>query len=180
MERQFKKICEDLGIKHIGVIVCKEISFLRELRATCETNQCGKYGQSWCCPPAIGEMEKIRAELKQYEKGLVIQTIQELEDCFDFEGMIKGKRFHKGKLVEILREAKERLPQLQLLPLSVGGCDECASCTYVEGKPCRMPKRAIPGMEGYGIDVFQMTKSAGLHYNNGPKTVSYVSFIGWH
>ncbi|MHC1750124.1 MAG: DUF2284 domain-containing protein [Cellulosilyticaceae bacterium] len=178
MEIQLRALCEELEIVNIGMIECSKLVFRTELRDICEKNQCGKYGQSWNCPPAIGSIESVKNKLKQYDKGLIIQTIQALEDCFDLDGMMEGKKIHKEKLLQLLSCIKTRLPQIGVLPLSVGGCEECTRCTYLDGEPCGFPNRAIPGLEGFGIDVLEITKLANLKYNHGPKTVSYVSFIG--
>lgn len=59
----------------------------------------------------------------------------------------------------------------------VGGCSLCTRCTYLDGLPCIQPERAVSSVEAYGIDVNRMLTAAGLKYNNGVSTVSYVGLI---
>lgn len=147
------------------------------LRKACEQNHCGKYGTNWMCPPGVGSIKDLTKKLKQFDKGLVIQTIHQLEDSFDYEGMMISKEKHTSVFVNILNQIKKDSNFDELLPLNVGACEICDKCAYLNGEKCIFPDKAMASVEAYGIDVNSLLKSCDLEYNNGTNTVSYVGVI---
>jgi hypothetical protein len=47
----------------------------------------------------------------------------------------------------------------------------------MDGEPCRFPEKAISSVEACGIDVMSLSKSAGVRYNNGKNTVTYIGAV---
>jgi predicted metal-binding protein len=174
---RLRKICTEQKIDNAAVIDVDKISIRQELRDMCKSNVCGRYGTNWACPPAIGEVEELKATLKEYSKALVMQTISYLEDSFDFEGMMQGKKQHAAIILKIVKMIKEMYPGYPILTLSAGGCERCKECTYLENKPCRFPEELMAPVEGYGIDVTALANISDIPYNNGPSTVSYISVV---
>lgn len=154
------------------------IPFAPELRAMCEQNSCGQYGTSWKGPPAIGPVEELMQEVLQFKNGLIVQTVGQMEDSFDFESMMEAKEQHQDHFYELVAQIKDDQTDLRdnMLALSVGCCDICGDCTYPDS-PCVRPDEARASVEAYGINVNAMLTSGGLKYNNGPNTVSYVGLI---
>lgn len=174
---QIKKACSLLHADRIEIIDTNEIIFRSELREMCKSNTCGKYGTNWACPPAIGEFEEAKKRVQQYEKAVVVQTIYQLEDSFDFEGMIEAKKVFQDIFHETSSKIKAMYPDLKVLPLGAGGCDFCETCTYIENKPCRFPDKPMAPIEGHGVDVTALANACGIPYNNGVNTVSYIGAV---
>jgi len=172
-----KEQCKLLKADNVAVIDVDKISIRQELRDMCKSNVCGRYGTNWACPPAVGEIDKVKSEINEYAKALVIQTISQLEDSFDFEGMLEAKKAHKATFIEIFNTIKQMYPKHHMMGLSAGGCEFCERCTYLDNKPCRFPEELIPPIEGYGIDVTALANTSSIPYNNGPNTVSYMSAV---
>ncbi|WP_070000915.1 DUF2284 domain-containing protein [Cellulosilyticum sp. I15G10I2] len=172
-----KQECSVLKADRVAVIDVEKIVFRQELRDMCKSNVCGKYGTNWACPPGIGELEEVKIRAEEYAKALVIQTVYQLEDSFDFEGMLESKKEHKKVLEKIFNRIKEIYPEIDKMALSAGGCEYCEKCTYLENQPCRFPDQLIAPIEGYGIDVTALANTSGIPYNNGPNTVSYMSAV---
>ena len=63
-------------------------------RAFCEQNRCGMYGRCYMCPPDIGPVEELIAQVLSFDRGLLYQTVSPLEDSFDIEGMREAKARH--------------------------------------------------------------------------------------
>jgi predicted metal-binding protein len=57
----------------------------------------------------------------------------------------------------------------------VGGCKLCSECAP-RGEPCRHPFKARPSPEGFGIDITELAREAGVPVEWPPREV--VSFIG--
>lgn len=155
-----------------------DIPFSLILREMCAQNSCGQYGTSWMGPPAIGPVSELAERVRAYSDGLVIQTVYQLEDSFDYPGMLEAKAEHKAVFLEILADLRQKFPAetAGLLALDAGCCNICDPCSY-PGEPCRLPGEAISAVEAYGINVNGMLSLCGLKYNNGRDTVSFVGLI---
>ena len=79
--------CYDVNYGSISVNL---IVFNRELIKYCEMNSCGNYGRNYMCPPFIGETESNIAKIKQYNNAIVFQKAYQLEDSYDYDGMMDG------------------------------------------------------------------------------------------
>lgn len=147
-----------------------------EFRKICESNQCGGYDRCWMCPPHLGPIEELMAEVRRYPRAILYQTISEIEDSYDIEGMFAASAGHAQVSQRIQTALK---PQIEgkMLHLTCGGCHLCETCAKREGQPCRMPDKALPSLEGYGVDVYNTTKDTPLKYINGENTVTYFGMI---
>ena len=164
------------GAAKAVLIDASQIFCSESFRDICRNNQCGCYGKCWVCPPEIGEIGTLIAQVKSYPKGLLYQTIGTLEDSFDVEGMFAAGMNH----ARVSSSLHKQLPQLlssSFLHLSCGGCHLCKICAKRTGDPCRHPESALPSLEGYGIDVYNTAKTTPLHYINGTNTVTYFGLV---
>ena len=165
-----------LGAFKASVIKTDEIETDRAFRAMCEANSCGVYGKCYMCPPDVGDIDALMAEIPQYSYALVYQTVSELEDSFDFEGMVEAKKASYA-LSQALRKSFEGFAVQKRLHLGSGGCGVCETCAKRIGEPCRFPKLAMPSLEAYGINVSALAKASGMKYINGQDTVTYFGAV---
>ncbi len=172
-----KKAIES-GAHASGIVTVSDIRFSEDFRAACEQNYCGHYGKNWVCPPAVGPIVELIAQVKRYTTGVVVQTIYQLEDSFDIDGMNEAKKIHDTMYRTVHQYILDHnSTQEDILPLNAGECNLCPSCTYPEGLPCKFPDKAVSSLEAYGIDVNELVTSCGLKYNNGLHTVSYTGMF---
>lgn len=155
-----------------------EIVFSPAFRAVCAKNACGFYGSCWMCPPDVGELDPLIAQVKSYAYALVFQTVHPIADSFDIEGMRQAAKAH-NRLITRLRKAAGRAG-MDCLALGAGACGGCSVCAKKENKPCRHPARAVIPLEAAGIDVVALSKSAGLPYLNGKDTVTFFGALLSH
>ena len=165
-----------LGAHRAAVIPADRIITDRCFRDMCAANACGVYGKCWMCPPDVGEIEVLMDEFRSYKYALVYQTIDMLEDSFDFEGMIDARK-NMSKLAQDMREVSSFSELSRTLHLSVGGCGVCSVCSKKTGEPCRFPDLAIPSLEAYGVNVSALASLAGMKYINGKDTVTYFGAV---
>ena len=92
---ELEKLGTDTGFSHIAPLKCSTIELLPEVRQMCEANTCGMYGKRWSCPPGCGTLEDCRAKIQQYQNGILVQTVGELEDAMDGETMMETEALHK-------------------------------------------------------------------------------------
>ncbi len=176
MKVDLVSLARSVDFDHAELIEASQIICDASFRDQCASNACGIYGKCWMCPPDVGEIEPLMAELRQYPKALLYQSIFSLEDSFDFEGMQKGGRLHHERshaLEALLRQEG----CTDYLHLSKGGCGLCPTCAKVEGEPCRFPDKALPSLEAYGVNVSATVKDTSMKYINGVNTVTYFGMV---
>lgn len=165
----------DAGAAKAAVIRGADVVLSASFREICAGNGCGNFGRCWMCPPDIGDISALMDEVRRYSKGLLYQTVSEIEDSFDIEGMLSAGRRH----AQVSQRLEARVKPLLMghLHLSCGGCRLCERCAKADGLPCRHPHRALAPMEGYGIDVYNTAKPTDLKYINGPNTVTFFGLV---
>lgn len=156
-------------------IEVKDISFDPAFRAACEQNACGFYGACWMCPLDVGEIAALIARAKSFEHAIVFQTVHNIVDSFDIEGMHRAAKAH-NHLISRLRRAAEK-NEIDCWLLGAGACGGCKICAKKSGEPCRHPGRAVVSLEAAGVDVVQLAKQTGLPYINGKNTVTYFGVL---
>ena len=147
-----------------------------EFRTICESNSCGKYGKCLMCPPFAGDIHELMAEVRRFSGGILYQSISELEDSFDIEGMEAAAKRH-SLLSQRVQELVKASFSGDMLHLSCGGCGLCERCAGYDGEPCRFPDKALSSMEAYGINVYLTSASTSLRYVNGQNTVTYFGIV---
>ena len=175
----YEQICAEairLGAYKSEVINADDIVLDRVFRDMCERNACGMYGRCHTCPPHVGDIDTLMNEVRKYDLALVFQTVTELEDSFDFEGMIDAKKAVL-KVSCGMRQLFEQLNIKDVLHLSAGGCGICEVCAKADDEPCRHPNLALSSLEAYGINVSKLASAAGMKYINGQNTVTYFGAV---
>lgn len=142
-----------------------------DVRKMCQENTCGLYDKNWSCPPGCGALEECAGRIRQFTRGILVQTCGEVEDSFDFEAMADIKAEHSEHFETMY--AALRRQGARVLALSAGGCTTCQKCTYPDA-PCRFPDKMVSSMEAYGILVLEVCKANGLQYYYGSDKMAYT------
>ena len=169
---QLAALAEETGFTAWAKLDVSTIELKTEVRAMCAANSCGMYGKRWSCPPGCGSLEECADRLKGYTQGILVQTVGDIEDGFDFEAMMEIEAEHKQNFLEMyesLREAGKKV-----LAIGSGCCTVCGKCTYPD-EPCRFPDKMVSSMEAYGMLVLQICKDNGLTYYYGADKMAYTS-----
>jgi predicted metal-binding protein len=161
----------EAGFDAAGALDCSTIDLHPEVRAACKTDRCGRYGTNWSCPPGCGTLEECAVRIRQYAKGLIVQTIGVLEDEFDGEGMMAAADRHTQSFLRLAGQLRADFPAM--LPMGTGSCSICDTCTYPDA-PCRSPEGATAPMEAFGMIVSDICKKNDLLYYHGKGTITYV------
>lgn len=164
---------KELGFEDIGIIDTEKLRFLPEVREMCASGKCHMYGKSWTCPPGCGSIEEAAKKASLFRQGILVQTVGQLEDELDGSGMMKAEKLQKRRFRKLARWMRN---QEECLPLSVGCCSVCESCTYPK-TACRYPLAAMPSMEAYGLLVSEVCEQAGRPYYHGKGTIAFVSCV---
>lgn len=164
------------GVHSAAFVDTVKVPFDPDLRKYCTPQACGSYGKNWGCPPAVGDIYDLIQRAKQYKRTLVYETVAQLEDSFDYEGIRAGGLRHKqitNEITPLIRSFTGK----DLIQLSAGGCTVCERCSKMDEQPCRFPERALHSVFAYGIYVSKLAKICGLEYNNGENTVTMFGVV---
>ena len=164
------------GFTHAAPLSVDTLRALPAVRDACAVNKCGKFGACWTCPPAAGTLAECEARMRAYRRGLLVQTVGALEDCFDYESIKRTEALHQRTFAAFAEPLRESFPDL--LALSSGGCTICARCSYPDA-PCRFPGKAFSSMEAYGLLVSDVCRDNGLAYYYGKDTVAFTGCYLW-
>nr|AGS53457.1 hypothetical protein [uncultured bacterium contig00027] len=168
------KVCVDTGVPARGQAVIKTAAlvFSPQLLDYCKSNSCGMYNKTWTCPPACETFDEQKKRILSFDNALVFTTKFDLEDSFDFEAMTNGRELHTLLTIEF-RKRLDGIPGFPACLFGAGSCPVCKPCAFPE--PCPFPEKRIGSIEAAGINVTELSKAAGIAYNNGPNTVTYFS-----
>ena len=165
------KTLEELGFETVKELDVSTLKALPEVRQMCEVNTCGVYNTRWSCPPGCGSIEECDKIMHQYTHGILVQTIGDIEDTLDWEGIMEVKEVHDKRFLQGTERIKEHLDDV--LPLGDGACTRCQKCTYPDA-PCRFPDLKSSSMEAFGLFVSDVCKKNGVGYNYGPGKMCYT------
>ncbi len=169
---KLKKIGHDCGFTHVAPLSADTIELKKEVRDMCASNACHKYNVNWCCPPGVGELSECEKKVRSYKKGILVQTVGELEDELDGETMMETNEAHKEHFEEMKKILSKEYPGM--LSLGAGTCTRCKTCTYPDA-PCRFPEDTFASMEAFGMLVTQVCQANDLPYYYGKCTIAYTS-----
>ena len=162
----------DEGFSQAGELNTEALVFMPEVRDMCSADRCRQYNKNWCCPPGCGRIEAAAEKAAKYSYGVLVQTVGNMDDDFDYETIQATSEKHKHSFRSLIDSLRKQYDDI--LPMGAGTCELCEECTYPDA-PCRFPDKAIPSMEAYGLWVSKVCELSGVPYNNGPKTITYTS-----
>lgn len=165
-----------LGVSNVGEIAASDIPYDTNFAKMCKQNACGRYGTNYGCPPYMGPAEELIEDAKQYGKAYVFQTIGQIEDSYDFDGMMEVGSVHQKICIEINAWCKENLQQ-KFRTLSSGSCNICEKCAALTQEPCRFPESLLASLDVYCVHVSELARLTGMKYMNGEDTVTYFGMI---
>ena len=150
------------------------LDFTQRVRYICQT-ECPMYGKTWACPPAVGSVEDCRCKCLQYKDCLMISTITEVSDIANVQEALDTRCDHEAITNEIA--ALMRQQGVEPYILSTEACAICERCAYLDGQPCRFPKKMHPCVESHGINVIPAMEEQGIPFISGENVVTWVSLL---
>lgn len=159
IEKQIHEFAEEAGVDIFPVDI-KEVKPEESIRLKCLVPVCEYYGVSKVCPPNIPDVKEFREVLKKYKRAYLAVLQSEIKK----EEMGVNVDSAELKLTDVMNHL-DRITfengHYWALGLGSGGCKLCKKCTPV-GEPCRHPYKARPSPNGFGIDITELARSAGV------------------
>lgn len=169
---ELTSMAADVGFTAWGPLDVSTIDLKPDVRNMCSS--CRMYGKRWSCPPGCGTLEQCAENIRKFSHGILVQSVGDIEDGFDFEAMQEIEAAHKARYTKIhLQLSDAGIPHLAL---GAGCCTMCTDCTYPD-QPCRFPEKMVSSMEAYGMLVLEVCKTNNLQYYYGSDKMAYTSCI---
>lgn len=167
------KLAQKAGIDKAAVVEAEDLVFEYDFRKYCEMNNCGNYGKNYGCPPDCGTPEEMEAKARRYQKALVLQTIQPVNDIADPSETGPLKKKHNA----VVRKFMDQLAEMGVtgLPIMAGPCSQCKTCAKTEGESCRFPQRIASCLSAYGINVAKLCETCNIPWDYGKHKVGFFA-----
>lgn len=98
LQTLIKDAKERFGFEEAGALNVEALEFLPEVRQMCAADRCRSFNRNWSCPPGCGTLEEIAERVKPYTRGILVQSIGQLEDEFDVETMMETEQLRRHGL----------------------------------------------------------------------------------
>lgn len=163
----------ELPLYQYAFIKTADLTFSERIRWICE-HECSMYNKTWACPPAVGSVEECKARCMGYEDGLLIATVNEVNDIANLEETLATRGEHE----EITRMVLDmvRAQTTQAIAFSTEACTVCEHCAWPDA-PCRFPEKMFPCVESQGIIVTALAEKTGIDFYAEGNIVTWFSLI---
>ncbi len=169
-----ERLVNEAGFDYVGACTTEGFRTRPEVRDMCAANLCQHYDKSWSCPPACGEIEEYEQRMRAFDNCMVVQTVGQMEDAFDFETVKEAAEIQDKRFRELVKHLYEE--DFEFMPLGAGTCMLCPECSYPDS-PCRFPDKMVVSMEAAGLVVNEICTKANVEYNHGENTISFSGCI---
>lgn len=173
LEDRLERVARKWGVD-IYPLEIKDIHPRHSMRLKCQVPLCEYFDVCKVCPPHIPSVAEFREALRSYGKAFLVVLREKIKNLDDYRRDFRAE-LKLAEVVSDLELSAFEQGYYQALGLGVGGCKLCETCTP-QGEPCRHPFKARPSPEGFGIDITELARQAGVAVEWPPK--EYVTFIG--
>ena len=108
------KLAKDAGFEDVCELNMESLQVMPEVREMCAADRCKIYGTRWACPPGCGTLEQCWERIEQYANGILVQTVGDLEDEFDAEGIAAAHKRHDVRFKLLTRQVRTMLPDCMM------------------------------------------------------------------
>ena len=174
MKEKFEEFIAQYPIFEYRLLDTSDIAVQPRVRTICK-EECERYGSTWACPPAVGELPECEKKIRSFPQAVFFSSVAEVSDMMNMEEMLSTRDAHEAlttKVAEYLRGEG-----LDTFTLSTESCDICKECAYIKGEPCRHPDRMHPCLESHGVVVSEIVEKEQMEYNLGGNTILWFSMV---
>lgn len=147
-------------IYQYGFLKSEEVEYTEKVRMVCKI-ECGRYGKSWSCPPAVGTVDECRERCLKYPYALFFSTVNHVVDSMNFTELLATKAEHEVITAEVEKHLKDA--GYEIYRMSGESCSVCKECTCPDAL-CRFPEKMHPCIESHGIVVAKLTDDLEMDY----------------
>lgn len=141
-DKQLAACAQAAGFTHWASLDVRTLASRQEVRDMCAANTCGQYGRRWSCPPGCGSLEECAKKLAGMGCGILVQTVGEIEDSFNFDAMRKIEEAHKARFLQMYNAI--RASGCDVLGAGHGAAPRCQESAYPKSPAGFRRKESTP------------------------------------
>jgi len=118
---------------------------------------CYDYGKTCTCPPNVPDIEECKKFFDEYTSAALLHfhgSVEKPEDRHAWTKKINLKLFDLERAVFLEGYQKSFV-------LYIDPCNLCKDCSQ-EREECKIPLKARPSPEAFGVDVFTTARKCGF------------------
>jgi predicted metal-binding protein len=148
----------------------------KRIRKLCLEDKCGNYGKHYTCPPHVGSLGEIKARLKKFQRGVLLQYSKSLDVKNDKEGLKQSKLDFHNRILQ-LEEFLRNEGISDVWGMIGGSCELCEVCKAKLSEPCPYPEKARTSLTSLAIDILAFLDKFGLDNKFHPDKITWTGCI---
>ena len=82
IKEKFDEFISQYPIFEYRVLDTGDIKVQSRVRTICK-QECERYGSTWACPPAVGELSECEKKIRSYPKAVFFSSVAEVSDIMN-------------------------------------------------------------------------------------------------
>ena len=87
IKEKFDEFISQYPIFEYRVLDTGDIKVQSRVRTICK-QECERYGSTWACPPAVGELSECEKKIRSYPKAVFFSSVAEVSDIMNMKEML--------------------------------------------------------------------------------------------
>ena len=87
IKEKFEEFIAQYPIFEYRLLNAADVSVHERVRTICR-EECERYGSTWACPPAVGELPECEKKIHSYSKAIFFSSVAEVSDIMNMEEML--------------------------------------------------------------------------------------------
>ena len=90
IKEKFDEFISQYPIFEYRVLDTGDIKVQSRVRTICK-QECERYGSTWACPPAVGELSECEKKIRSYPKAVFFSSVAEVSDIMNMKEMLSWR-----------------------------------------------------------------------------------------
>ena len=112
IKEKFDEFISQYPIFEYRVLDTGDIKVQSRVRTICK-QECERYGSTWACPPAVGELSECEKKIRSYPKAVFFSSVAEVSDIMNMKDVI----FWRERAMRPLRFPRNPVTSVNAVPI---------------------------------------------------------------
>ena len=94
IKEKFEDFIAQYPIFEYRLLDTADIKVQERVRTICK-QECERYGSTWACPPAVGELPECEKKIHSFPQAIFFSSVAEVSDMMNMEEMLSTRMAHE-------------------------------------------------------------------------------------
>ena len=94
IKEKFEEFIAQYPIFEYRLLNAADVSVHERVRTICR-EECERYGSTWACPPAVGELPECEKKIHSFPQAIFFSSVAEVSDMMNMEEMLSTRMAHE-------------------------------------------------------------------------------------